>query len=791
MIAKSALIFALVGAGLGEASPAKAAATDHGHRSSTTLYSVADATVKQARPRMNFGRAQALSVGARPRAVSYVRFDRSRVVGTITQAVLRLYAWTSSRRGYRVHAVAGRTWRERTITYRNAPPRSRRSAASGAVTRRSWTSVDVTGLLQQTDAPTVALTTPGVARLRFASRDARARLRPRLVVRVESPPLCRSEAHATNEENSLTGQLSCSSDSQLAYTLGTGTSQGSVELRSDGAFVYAPRRDFNGPDSFAYRACVLRTPNVCAVGSVAVTVAPVNDPPECTSQTYVVDEDDSLSRSLSCTDVDDARLTYDVADGPLHGVLELTAGGEFVYRPPPNYHGPDTFVFRASDGHGAASTATASVTVRAVNDAPTANEDEVRTGSGTPVFVPARYNDSPGPGEEAEQALFADSIPTGPAHGTAEIVPAGPNAGTIRYTSAQDYVGADSFTYRACDDGDPVRCSNARVAVTVRAAAGVHFHCTWATYTDSQRMAMLDKLEAAGVEWVRIDIGWSSLQPDDAETWSDGHTAVVDNCIDWAHARGIKVLGELIWTPEWANGGKGRAYPPADLNDYANAAFWVANRWRGKVSAWEVWNEANLDDFWAGTDAEYFEMLKVAHPRFKAGDPAARVVFAGTAYNDAEYVDSAYRAGVRGFFDIVAVHPYEVPGDATPDDGECANRTDFECVSRVREVMRAYGDGEKPIWFTEYGWSTHANAPTCPDATDDWEQGVSEDKQAAYYVRAFDYANANFPYVSAMFWYSERDRGGNRCEHADNYGLVRYDLTEKPAYWAAKTYLAD
>ena len=143
--------------------------------------------------------------------------------------------------------------------------------------------------------------------------------------------------------------------------------------------------------------------------------------------------------------------------------------------------------------------------------------------------------------------------------------------------------------------------------VAMLPGVGTHFHATWTSYTDAERIEVLDKLAAAGVEWVRIDIGWSSLQEVGPESYSDWYVDQADFVIDAANERGIKVLGMLWRTPSWANGGRNVNVPPRDFDAYGEIARWAAEHFRGRVAAWEVWNEPNLDGFWDGEPCRHSE----------------------------------------------------------------------------------------------------------------------------------------------------------------------------------------
>src|SRR5437879_12756072 len=85
----------------------------------------------------------------------------------------------------------------------------------------------------------------------------------------------------------------------------------------------------------------------------------------------------------------------------------------------------------------------------------------------------------------------------------------------------------------------------------------------------------------------------------------------------------MNVLATLLHTPGWANGGQVKDVPPTDPEDYGRMAYWAADHFKGRVAAWEVWNEPNRTESWAGTAADHVRPLKAAYPQFKAGDPAA------------------------------------------------------------------------------------------------------------------------------------------------------------------------
>ena len=317
-------------------------------------------------------------------------------------------------------------------------------------------------------------------------------------------------------------------------------------------------------------------------------------------------------------------------------------------------------------------------------------------------------------------------------------------------------------------------------------ATGVQFHCNWGGQSDAQRQAIAAKLGAAGVKTVRIDLGWSSLQPTRSKRVSGWHVRLADRCVNLARAQGMDVLLTIIWTPGWANGGRDRSVPPNRNREFAWFARWAATHFRGRVAAWEIWNEPGNKQFWKGSTRRYVSLLRAAYPAIKAGDRKSKVVFGGVSHNDDRYVAAAYRAGAKGAFDVMATHPYQGMGDSPPETAD--KGTDWWLMTHVEAVHRLmvrHGDGAKPIWFTEYGWSVHDNAPDEPN----WSRGVTAAEQASYLVRSFALIKARYPYVERTYWYKDATRRGED-PHQAGYGLLEADLSPRPAYTALKTLLA-
>ncbi|HEV2068751.1 MAG TPA: cellulase family glycosylhydrolase [Acidimicrobiales bacterium] len=305
-------------------------------------------------------------------------------------------------------------------------------------------------------------------------------------------------------------------------------------------------------------------------------------------------------------------------------------------------------------------------------------------------------------------------------------------------------------------------------------AVGVNFHGMWNDYTDSDRSAVLDKLATAGVRWVRIDIGWSWFEYAGKGRVDQAMLARANKLVDSARHRGINVLLMVSNTPQWANGGLAENVPPTDPADYADFMRYIAGQFAGRVAAWQIWNEPNIDVFWSTTDpAQYAGLVRAAYPAIKSADPNAKVVIGGVSLNDDPWLSRMYDAGVTGSYDVLAAHPYQNPSDRGPEFPDDGNIWTLDHIRAVRALMVARGEVAKGLWATEFGWSSDV---------------VSEEVQADFLKRSLRFFAEQHPYVSNVFWYNARAKAtGNLVE--DGYGLLRRDLTEKPAYKALKTTL--
>ncbi|MDQ2853151.1 MAG: glycoside hydrolase family 5 protein [Actinomycetota bacterium] len=322
--------------------------------------------------------------------------------------------------------------------------------------------------------------------------------------------------------------------------------------------------------------------------------------------------------------------------------------------------------------------------------------------------------------------------------------------------------------------------AKARPPSTDKPAFGATFHGVWNYSTDAERNTALQRFKNSGGTWIRTDLMWSDIEPSRG-TYDAAALARYDNAVNLASAKGLKVLAVISTTPAWAHQGSSDILaPPSDPATYAAFAASMAQRFKGKVNAIELWNEPNSSDFFTPSSEgnrvrDYFAMEKAAYVAVKGADPTMTVMAAGVSYVDDAWWSKLYQLGISRYTDAVAVHPYMSPSNlppSAPDDGGIWR---INHLPALIAVMTKYGDATKPIWLTEFGWSSHSSP-----SPENWNQGVTEAQQAQYLQGTLELLSAQYPQVTNVFWYNLRDRTDSTPQE-NNYGLLNTDLSPKPA----------
>jgi hypothetical protein len=307
---------------------------------------------------------------------------------------------------------------------------------------------------------------------------------------------------------------------------------------------------------------------------------------------------------------------------------------------------------------------------------------------------------------------------------------------------------------------------------------GVQSVSVGSTMTESTRTATLDHAKAAGAKLLRVNAVWSELEPREGQqdaTYLD----TLDRLVDGASARGIKTLLLVVGTPCWAssapdkncsaagaNGGEATRYPPSDNADYVKVSTFLAARYGTKLAAFEIWNEPDQANelYWKGPNKVkgYVAMAKAAYAPLKAANPQMKVLAGGFVGANGAWLKALYAAGVKGFYDAISVHFYDLP---------------LQALTTTRAVQKANKDSA-PLWLAESGFSSCYVKGRKDAATD--HVCLTRAAQAQALTDLFA-ATRKTSWLKAVIVYTLQDE-----TTAYQFGLYDQNGKQKPALTAVK-----
>jgi hypothetical protein len=251
---------------------------------------------------------------------------------------------------------------------------------------------------------------------------------------------------------------------------------------------------------------------------------------------------------------------------------------------------------------------------------------------------------------------------------------------------------------------------------------------------------------AEGGAWASAPFGALRLW-DNGTAWSQIELAKgefkwdnLDGIIETSESRGLTdILYVMGTTPDWAatnpkklNAGDypqpGAAEAPANIADWSEWVTAVVTRYKGRISSYQIWNEANLANFFNGTPAQMAELTKVAYDIIKAIDPEAQVVSASPSTRLVKSFDRFFPAYLQELaaldwpVDVIAIHTYP---DATGDPSVRA-----ALVLKAIDLLKASGAPTLPLWDTElnYGLAGPGDIP---------KQEITGARAAGFVVRTY------------------------------------------------------
>ncbi len=196
-------------------------------------------------------------------------------------------------------------------------------------------------------------------------------------------PIASNDSYSVNENNILgitaNGILSNDtppSGKTLSAVLVGNVQNGVLNLNSNGNFIYIPNTSFHGSDSFRYFANDGQSSS--NIATVTITVNAANNPPIAKDDSFAADENATLNKGgkgvlANDTDADGNTITASVVTAPQNGALVLNPNGSFTYSPHSNFHGLDSFSYKANDGIANSNVATVSITVNQITSSSSNN----------------------------------------------------------------------------------------------------------------------------------------------------------------------------------------------------------------------------------------------------------------------------------------------------------------------------------------------------------------------------------------------------------------------------------
>ena len=308
-----------------------------------------------------------------------------------------------------------------------------------------------------------------------------------------------------------------------------------------------------------------------------------------------------------------------------------------------------------------------------------------------------------------------------------------------------------------------------------------------------------------GADLTRIEFKWAIVEKNRGQyDWTEP-----DRLIRFLNSNGIEPMLMLYCAPKWAMRGtptdeqlfieRGNknlhtvVWPRRNcLRDFERFCETAARRYRGKAKLFEFWNEPDgfagpivihdkdgkaIDVRYGGDANEYTYWLKRMVAAVKRGNPEAQVAAGSLCIHDTKFIEALYAAGCASYCDAISLHPYAKDG------------VNVEWIQQVRAVMCQYGDWNKPIWLSEFGWNKGGEYD---EKNQTWNEAAL---QHAEIITRTAPVIESIPYITQAYWFTLNDwntsETGIDPTGTHGYGLMSLDLKRRPAFDAFRKALAD
>ena len=239
--------------------------------------------------------------------------------------------------------------------------------------------------------------------------------------------------------------------------------------------------------------------------------------------------------------------------------------------------------------------------------------------------------------------------------------------------------------------------------------------------------------------WPTINFGSLRLW-DNATSWTNIETSKgvfdwtnLDRAVSNANQNGVTdFLMVLSGTPTWATNQRNpislpapnASGVPANMADWDDWVRAVATRYKGKITNYQPWNEANLKTFYTGTPAQMADLTKRAHDIIKSIDPSATIVSPSTGLRLNGALQRFYPKFLQELkarnwpVDVWSAHTYPNSLGTTNDRRELANTW--------IDLLKAAKAPNLPLWDTENNYGLGGPGPDFP------EQDIKGTKAASW-----------------------------------------------------------
>lgn len=273
---------------------------------------------------------------------------------------------------------------------------------------------------------------------------------------VQDAPVAQADSATTTEDTQVVVNVLANDSDVDGDTLSitaVNSSNGAVSFAGSN-ITFTPAQDFNGPALVTYTISDGNGNSDSA--NLTVDVQADNDAPVATNDSANTNEDNDVIIDVLANDSDvDGDALSVTAVSASAGAASVNSNGDVLYTPPADFNGPVTLNYTVSDGNGGTDSASVSVTVNAVNDAPIANPDSGTVNEDSSVIIDVLTNDTDVDGD-------ALSI-TNAASPNGSVTFSGNN---ITFTPTADFNGATTVTYTVSDGAGGTASGTVTINVT-------------------------------------------------------------------------------------------------------------------------------------------------------------------------------------------------------------------------------------------------------------------------------------------------------------------------------------